>query len=358
MERRCEKCNRGFQQELDLQNHLGSLGHIRRAQVRCSDCNMGFVDQQALSQHLCLAVDEVCTQFRCCDCNRDFVSQDALLQHLRDKVHMPKPPNHGGKNVPCGLCTKLFKSELAMKMHEASQAHKPLCDSLYCIGSNGCQKRFNSPSSMILHLESGSCPSGVNRDKLNAIMVHQDSEHQITCHTAMETVESSGGSCVSSEYGGAILTPSSSSPSVRQRSDSCSSFSTNWEVLTPVETSLTFSLSELMTPQSDNIEDTSQLARLTLFVCPLCPPTSNRFRTARDLDNHKTSPVHAPKIFHCPAVLFCSSKKKLAQKRFSTLSGLAMHVESGACGKQTFRDVLNFVNERLKDFGIREICLI
>ncbi|CZR68019.1 uncharacterized protein PAC_17918 [Phialocephala subalpina] len=245
-----------------------------------------------------------------------------------------------------------------MQMHKASRAHKPLCAPLHCIGSNGCRKKFDSPSSMILHLESGSCPSGLTRRKLNAVIAQQDLKHLITSPTALGSTESMGGSCVSSEDGGAILTPSSSSLSLLQHSDSWSSFSTGWGIPTPVESSLSFSPSEEMTLQSDDIQDISYVTPSPLFLCPLCPPASNRFRTARDLDNHSRSPAHALKIFHCPAALFGRSRKKLAEKSFSTLSGLAMHVESGAYGKKMFREVLKFVNERLKDIGIREIRLV
>jgi len=276
------------------------------------------------------------------------------MQHLRDKIHKPKHPR---KNVPCGLCSKSFKTTQAMQMHKASRVHKPLCAPLHCIGSNGCRKQFDSPSSMILHLESGSCPSRLTRRKLNAIITQQDPKHLITSPAALESTESIGGSCVSTEYGGAILTPSSSSLSL-QRNDSWSSFSTSWEIPTPAESSLSFSPSEGMTLQSDVIQDINYITPPPLFLCPLCPPASNRFRTARDLDNHSRSPAHALKIFHCPAALSGGSKKKLAEKCFSTLSGLAMHVESGACGKKMFREVLKFVNERLKDIGIREIRLV
>jgi len=151
-------------------------------------------------------------------------------------------------------------------MHKASRVHKrkPLCAPLHCIGSNGCRKQFDSPSSMILHLESGSCPSRLTRRKLNAIIAQQDPKNLITAPTALENTESIGGSHVSSEYGGAILTPSSSSLSLLQRSDSWSSFSTSWEIPTPVESSLSFSPGNGMAPSP-------------LFLCPLCPPPSNRF---------------------------------------------------------------------------------
>jgi hypothetical protein len=35
-----------------------------------------------------------------------------------------------------------------------------------------------------------------------------------------------------------------------------------------------------------------------------------------------------------------------------------MHIESEACGKETFRWVLSLINERVKGVGIREIRLV
>lgn len=71
------------------------------------------------------------------------------------------------------------------------------------------------------------------------------------------------------------------------------------------------------------------------------------------------SPVHAPKIYHCPTALVGHGGKSV-EKRFATLSGLASHVESGACrgGKKTLSKVLSFINEKLAEFGFCEIKMI
>jgi hypothetical protein len=113
--------------------------------------------------------------------------------------------------------------------------------------------------------------------------------------------------------------------------------------------------------EGDCIPGVVSIVPSTLFICPLYPPTSNQFRTARDLWNHETSPVHAPKLFYCPTALSTVNSKndrKSAKQSFSTFIGLEMHVESGACGKQMFRWVLSLINERLQDVGIREIRLV
>jgi hypothetical protein len=73
------------------------------------------------------------------------------------------------------------------------------------------------------------------------------------------------------------------------------------------------------------------------------------------------SAAHAPKIFHCPTALSTvKGKKGKVIKTFSTLSGVAMHVESGACygGLKALEEVVNFVNKKLQEVGLRQISLL
>ncbi|KFY26186.1 hypothetical protein V491_01415 [Pseudogymnoascus sp. VKM F-3775] len=201
---------------------------------------------------------------------------------------------------------------------------------------------------MILHLESGACASGLTRNSLNDMVALQDATHLITSHTALELIETGTESDSNSESG-VIVTPSSSSLSLLERRDSTES---NW---TEINTPLSFSPWEITSTNDEG----NFYTRSVLFLCPICPPASNWFNTAKDLENHRLSPAHAQKIFHCPAPPIGPGKgNKNVRKTFSTLSGLAMHVESGACGdgKRMFSQVLEFVNARLKDLGVGEIC--
>ncbi|KAI4230059.1 MAG: hypothetical protein L6R36_000316 [Xanthoria steineri] len=106
------------------------------------------------------------------------------------------------------------------------------------------------------------------------------------------------------------------------------------------------------------------VCRAGKFVCPLCPVQSRGFRTMHALEDHITSPAHAPKIFHCPIDLSKLGKKGSQTeemiKDFSTLSGLTQHVESGACegGRQTLEGAMEFVEEKLKALGFKNIKLL
>jgi hypothetical protein len=122
----------------------------------------------------------------------------------------------------------------------------------------------------------------------------------------------------------------------------------------------------VLTPGSD-YSGPSIPSPLTLSTnrCPLCPPGRPPFYTPESLRQHLDSPVHAPHMFHCPISLLpdiqgsSSGKGSPIIKSFSTLSGLAQHLESGACGgAATFRKAAEYIEVRLKEMGIRTVKLL
>jgi hypothetical protein len=121
----------------------------------------------------------------------------------------------------------------------------------------------------------------------------------------------------------------------------------DWEMLLPYTISLSFAAPEDIYLEGDCIPGIVSIVPSIPFICPLCPLTSNQFRTVRDLWNHETSPVHVPKLFYCPIVLSIVNSKnatKSAKQSFSTFSRLAMHIKSAAYRKQMFRWVLSLIN--------------
>ncbi|PVH90673.1 hypothetical protein DM02DRAFT_664810 [Periconia macrospinosa] len=105
--------------------------------------------------------------------------------------------------------------------------------------------------------------------------------------------------------------------------------------------------------------------------CPLRPPNLTRKFEPDALRQHLSSSVHArafelvpsPTLteisFHCPRLSNEGQKKKVF-KQFSTMSGLAQHLESGACsgGKKTFKLVIKFVQEEMKNMGLGDLKLL
>jgi len=64
--------------------------------------------------------------------------------------------------------------------------------------------------------------------------------------------------------------------------------------------------------------------------------------------------------FYCPRALIGNESANKPLKQFSTVSGLAQHLESGACdrGKGTFRRVVEYVQEEMKGMGFGGLKLL
>ena len=360
----CGICHRKFAKIDALRDHERSTSHSL-----CQECGRFFINQVALKQHL---ESFHRSHFYCCDCNREFVDELALNQHLHDKIH-PDGSRSEPVTYQCSKCTRSFKSMGALNQHLASLAHKPLSD-VKCVASTQCNRRFSSPSALIQHLESGGCCSGLNRKKLNLLVQRNDVDRVISDgignnglltsakHHADSDSDLDSDSDSDSCNGVPIYTPvSSQAPS---------------PILTPtmdgtLSTIVTRNISNdslltgLFTPRSSL--DPSELglppAIIGLF-CPLCPPTRKAFHNNKALEMHLASPKHGPKLFHCPSSLLAPTKTGrnhgTEPARFTTLSGLTLHIESGACkgGKAALKAAIGLLEERLKDMGFQNPALL
>ncbi|CAD6578905.1 MAG: hypothetical protein ASARMPRED_008887 [Alectoria sarmentosa] len=103
--------------------------------LKCKDCNWKFSTEDGLQEH----IDEEHSPNYCYGCQRSFQSPNNLNQHLKSSVHV-------GKNVKCPWCTN----------------------------------KFTNLTGVCLHLESGSCTSGINRDKINQYCREVDPSHIFT----------------------------------------------------------------------------------------------------------------------------------------------------------------------------------
>lgn len=106
--------------------------------------------------------------------------------------------------------------------------------------------------------------------------------------------------------------------------------------------------------------------------CPICPPSRTRTFKPRALQQHLSSSVHAKVYltlvqktpdeisFHCPLALMKGSSVKKPLKHFSTVSGLAQHIESGAChgGKETLRRAVEYLQNKMKTMGLGGVKLL
>ena len=138
-------------------------------------------------------------------------------------------------------------------------------------------------------------------------------------------------------------------------------------VLTPdsSQSMVSAQLTPILTPYSS----ASSLLRCstvgTPLTCPLCP-VGRRFSSVMARWQHLNSPAHSPLRFHCPVALVLKRAQDevqdgdVAQRSFSTLSGVAQHLESGACkgGMANLKAGIGYIEQRLKLLGLEPTKLL
>ncbi|EMD66387.1 hypothetical protein COCSADRAFT_34945, partial [Bipolaris sorokiniana ND90Pr] len=290
--RKCGYCGK-LCERLDIfEDHYIATGHCF-----CSECDLPFESQSAWKNHC--EVELHASEYRCCNCDISFKDIHALNAHMAR--------------------LRTFPSLQSFQQHCESIKHKPL-SALSCPIGKGCKRKFSAPSALLHHLESGKCCSGMDRDDIYDIIQLYDKDH--TIHTLPKLTPSS--STYLSAHG---LSPDSGTPTASLDS------SDGWLLVTPTHSqgSVEGSLVD-WTPLED-----SRLSLGSRHVidgikpelrCPLCPRKSKAFRTIQALQQHIVSPTHCDK----------AETKQGKAKQFTTLSGLAQHLESGPChgGRQTF----------------------
>ena len=284
------------------------------------------------------------------------MNEQALHHHLADKIHKPKAnPNAKCKvssfalsDWVCEDCDRDFKDEKSLGQHRSSVIHKPLSD-FKCFGHEHCKKRFTSPSAWLHHLESGACRSKITMESLNTAVRSSDVHQHITNGRNQEntTLKGANVSRDTSPEGSIILTPVTGDD-----------FDDLYWSTSPG------SASGILAPNTTISRRPSHSSSLALSLsCPLCPTSRKPFKSLETLSNHLSSPVHSPKIFHCPlAIAGYEDEGKVSQllKYFSTLSGLLQHLESGACqgGNVTFRKTVEYIEHNLKRLGLPRLRLL
>ncbi|TKA57201.1 hypothetical protein B0A53_01157 [Rhodotorula sp. CCFEE 5036] len=181
----------------------------------CYDCNYSYQDRDDLDDHLDYH------HFACLSCDQTYSSQAARRSHwansrahsfctLCDTFHDNDNELHAHKqqeHYRCQNCSTWFASELGRHEH-ARQAHAKL----YCVshrrafqtpanynahmhsaehvGRNQpcpfqCGRMFPDRSAVALHLEAGSCSSGVTRAMIDNFMRTHDQQRLVTAPQPM-----------------------------------------------------------------------------------------------------------------------------------------------------------------------------
>ena len=309
--RLCTTCNAVFWTDDALDQHCRQQHGMKV----CGECNGKFATSASLQAHY--QATQHATSFECCLCSRKFGSLTALEQHLSHAKRCFKPPTKPQpSSFPCPKCKKIFKGRNALDTHLSSLAHNPLSN-LRCPLSATCSKKFASPSALLHHLESGKCASGLDRHQIASFVKANDTTGVIVGQSKLLSLPTNLNNWTELDY------------------DS-SSDSSGGDILTPTSTQIDTPLKGLK------------------FKCVRCRD-SRQFKTLAALKSHLESPKHDAKIFHCPESLTSGAKSESVTevvKRFTTLSGLSQHLESGKCigGKNTLYRAVGIIEEKL--YGI------
>lgn len=100
--------------------------------------------------------------------HREFDNMTSNFQFYRtaDSLHEHRSEEH--EDLYCAECRRVFRSEHNLGQHRTkSNAHNTLA---YRCVYPSCNEEFMSWANVVLHLESGSCPSNSNRAKLWRIL--------------------------------------------------------------------------------------------------------------------------------------------------------------------------------------------
>ncbi|KIX98863.1 uncharacterized protein Z520_05324 [Fonsecaea multimorphosa CBS 102226] len=163
----CRACDRHFK------FHIGAFNHCRHAEIHegewCERCGWLFVSPRACQSH----VDNSSRHNVCTPCGMDFGTPALLESHDVD-VHNK-----------CTECCECFRAPDLLKAHDVlvhnlciecgryfrnindlmqhKRTHLPL--DIKCLG---CDRLFSEFSAMMIHLESGTCESGIDRDDVDS----------------------------------------------------------------------------------------------------------------------------------------------------------------------------------------------
>lgn len=160
----------------------------------CSDCpehGKAFATLGDLAHHACAGAP--IDTYECLACEVTFDNESDFEHHFETPGH-DKAANESEKqqqeaavaamqlarveeiNLWCEECQRSFCTLTGYKAHKNSHVHRASLVELEC----RCGREFSLVSALLAHLESGKCPSGMTRDRLNAIIYRFDTKRIVT----------------------------------------------------------------------------------------------------------------------------------------------------------------------------------
>ncbi|KAI0758801.1 hypothetical protein C8Q74DRAFT_1209351 [Fomes fomentarius] len=281
----CERCDRWFNTDRALEQHRdnSSMHHI------CYRCDRDFTTAVGLIQHYIQSTRH--PYCRWCDDHFDDFEElddhyedahwycDACDRCFRDEVGLHEHRRQTHADRYCVPCKRMFRNANNLRQHQNSSIHQGR--TVLCPMKN-CERAFPSTSALVLHLESGTCTSGMTRKMVDDIIRKIDRSNVITNPNRM------------------IAGPTSSSP---------------------------------------RVTDEWATERAWIGYAYECYHCHRTYPSLGALNAHLRSPAHGEKIYRCPSMWRgCGAE-------FRTLSAFCQHMESGNCAVYRFKDdVARFID--------------
>ncbi|KAJ7075601.1 hypothetical protein B0H15DRAFT_652854 [Mycena belliarum] len=169
----CHDCDKDFTSWMGLKEHYVQS----RVHDYCQHCNSHFDSDRELQDHY------QASHHYCAPCSRFFVNAQGLHEHYRQSA----------LHHYCEPCRRLFLSASNLTSHLNSALHRP--KDIPCPGA-GCGLSFVTHSALVLHLESGRCASGSDRQFVNRRVREYDTQNLITDPARLLTGPAGVGSVV------------------------------------------------------------------------------------------------------------------------------------------------------------------
>ncbi|GAA5980165.1 hypothetical protein JCM10908_001557 [Rhodotorula pacifica] len=296
----CDDCEWTFDEKSDV------LEHLEDDHWYCRPCDYIYNSEESRRQHWANASKHAGDYCSFCE---SLVSPGDTMEEHDEAMHWPcrgceqvfdsseACARHGQDSHPwCSVHKRAFLSQANYEAHLRSAAH---------VGRTQpcpfrCGGTFTDRSAVAQHLEGGACSSGVTRAKIDKFLRSYDQSRFITTGRPQNLI---GGPEPVTKY--------------------------------------------IATEKSWN-------ASRNAYVCVLC---NGSFGTLRGLNAHLASPRHTyagvngsgegEKPYKCP--------NTACGKKFSTLSGVVQHAESGSCGVLQVRGMTSALDGVLG--GMRRLTL-
>ena len=174
----CDACDRDFVSETALkQHHMNSSRHVycTICEALIDDLDISLDEHNEKVHYVCPGCDEVSgtrlpTAVRLIGFlsnSQVFEDRRSMLTHC-NKVHADRW---------CRSCERMFENENNLRQHLRSGVHQPA--NIPC-PMEGCDRFCINPAALVLHYESGTCPSGLTRDSVIRLVAEYDKEDVIT----------------------------------------------------------------------------------------------------------------------------------------------------------------------------------